>query len=403
MAVNKVEYGGVTLIDLTEDTVTPQTLIMGATAHNRAGEEIEGDIEARTLSDIELNVDKISITVPKGYYSNAEEVNVDPFYDKGYDDGTDNGIEYIKTEEARTWRDVSTHVEVSNRTVEVDVSSGYYTDDTSVIVDVQEVYGAGHTEGWHEGYEEGLAAGGGGDEPYDPTTVWLINEVPVPVGLSTDISVLFISNGEEFVRILNPSSFLRYFRRDGTFVQPWNSSIGWYDTAYQTIAFPDPYEDIIDETLDSWLDTNATLISGSIGGEEEPLDDTGLSIILDQTQSPTVTVINAGLEHQYGYPVGIYGQRNDYEYTFDDYIEMEKSSTSSNPFTISAMNYTQLYAYLLLYVSDEANYEEFLQWLEVPPYGDNSVDFVSHINEGNPCEWIYEIRGVRFTKYAVEI
>ena len=42
MAVNKVEYGGRTLIDLTGDTVTPETLVQGATAHNAAGEMIEG-------------------------------------------------------------------------------------------------------------------------------------------------------------------------------------------------------------------------------------------------------------------------------------------------------------------------------------------------------------------------
>ena len=42
MGVNKVEYGGRTLIDLTNDTVTPETLVKGATAHNAAGEQIEG-------------------------------------------------------------------------------------------------------------------------------------------------------------------------------------------------------------------------------------------------------------------------------------------------------------------------------------------------------------------------
>lgn len=42
MAYNKVIYGGKTLIDLTGDTVTPDKLIKGFTAHNMAGEEIEG-------------------------------------------------------------------------------------------------------------------------------------------------------------------------------------------------------------------------------------------------------------------------------------------------------------------------------------------------------------------------
>lgn len=42
MAVNKVVYGSDTLIDLTEDTVTPDTLAVGATAHSANGERIVG-------------------------------------------------------------------------------------------------------------------------------------------------------------------------------------------------------------------------------------------------------------------------------------------------------------------------------------------------------------------------
>ena len=45
MAVNKVEYGGQTLVDLTTDTVTKETLIAGATAHNAAGEQISGTFD----------------------------------------------------------------------------------------------------------------------------------------------------------------------------------------------------------------------------------------------------------------------------------------------------------------------------------------------------------------------
>lgn len=46
MAVNKVvintENGEKTLIDLTEDSVTPTTLIEGATAHDASGARITG-------------------------------------------------------------------------------------------------------------------------------------------------------------------------------------------------------------------------------------------------------------------------------------------------------------------------------------------------------------------------
>ena len=45
MANNKVQLSdGTTLMDLTQDTVTPQTLLSGATAHNAAGEPISGAV-----------------------------------------------------------------------------------------------------------------------------------------------------------------------------------------------------------------------------------------------------------------------------------------------------------------------------------------------------------------------
>ena len=43
MAVNKVVLGSETLLDLTGDTVTRDTLLAGHTAHNAAGEQIEGE------------------------------------------------------------------------------------------------------------------------------------------------------------------------------------------------------------------------------------------------------------------------------------------------------------------------------------------------------------------------
>ena len=49
MAVSKVIYGSQTLIDLTSDTVTEDTLLMGTTAHDAAGNSIVGTIDS--LSD----------------------------------------------------------------------------------------------------------------------------------------------------------------------------------------------------------------------------------------------------------------------------------------------------------------------------------------------------------------
>lgn len=45
MAVNRVEYGGSTLVDLTADTVTPETLLQGRTAHGADGEPITGTFD----------------------------------------------------------------------------------------------------------------------------------------------------------------------------------------------------------------------------------------------------------------------------------------------------------------------------------------------------------------------
>lgn len=45
MGVSKVIYGGKTLIDISQDTVTPSTLLKGNTAHGANGELIEGACE----------------------------------------------------------------------------------------------------------------------------------------------------------------------------------------------------------------------------------------------------------------------------------------------------------------------------------------------------------------------
>lgn len=44
MAYNKIEANGETLIDLTSDTVTADTLDIGVTAHNKAGQMITGTV-----------------------------------------------------------------------------------------------------------------------------------------------------------------------------------------------------------------------------------------------------------------------------------------------------------------------------------------------------------------------
>lgn len=54
MAVNKVEVNGETKLDLTQDTVTPENLLSGATAHNAAGNQIVGKYQSVTLTGLEI-------------------------------------------------------------------------------------------------------------------------------------------------------------------------------------------------------------------------------------------------------------------------------------------------------------------------------------------------------------
>ena len=51
--VNKVDLNGVTVLDLTSDTVTPETLLIGTTAHNAKGETITGTLVPCTVYSAE--------------------------------------------------------------------------------------------------------------------------------------------------------------------------------------------------------------------------------------------------------------------------------------------------------------------------------------------------------------
>ena len=51
--VNKVDLNGVTVLDLTSDTVSPETLLVGTTAHNAKGEIITGTLVPCTVYSAE--------------------------------------------------------------------------------------------------------------------------------------------------------------------------------------------------------------------------------------------------------------------------------------------------------------------------------------------------------------
>mgnify|MGYP004520245951 CR=1 FL=1 len=52
---NKINYGDRTLIDLTEDTVTPETLKLGATAHDASGRQITGTLDTTPPEESDIN------------------------------------------------------------------------------------------------------------------------------------------------------------------------------------------------------------------------------------------------------------------------------------------------------------------------------------------------------------
>lgn len=108
--VNKVIYGGRTLIDLTGDTVSPDKLLTGVTAHDKSGASIEGtctrDVDSTdaTVAEAEILLGKTAyargakltgtmpnrgaisqkittkaqeVTVPQGYHDGSGKVSID--------------------------------------------------------------------------------------------------------------------------------------------------------------------------------------------------------------------------------------------------------------------------------------------------------------------------------------
>lgn len=70
--INKVTFGGRTLIDLTGDTVTPNTVIKGYTAHSKSGEQITGTLEASIDGEI-LIIPEILFSVHESVETSEEE------------------------------------------------------------------------------------------------------------------------------------------------------------------------------------------------------------------------------------------------------------------------------------------------------------------------------------------
>lgn len=77
MAVNKVEFDGETLIDLTKDTVTPDKMLVGETAHAANGEVVEGLIPVISNQTYRIAYDEVRV-LNNAYYE-FTEVSAKPF------------------------------------------------------------------------------------------------------------------------------------------------------------------------------------------------------------------------------------------------------------------------------------------------------------------------------------
>ena len=88
MANNKVQLAdGTVLMDLTSDTVTPQSMILGATAHDASGEQITGVVELANAGTNTPLVDSGSGSVGTSD-AYAREDHVHPDQGQGYAYGT---------------------------------------------------------------------------------------------------------------------------------------------------------------------------------------------------------------------------------------------------------------------------------------------------------------------------
>ena len=71
--VNKVIYGGRTLIDLTGDTVSPDKLLTGVTAHDKSGAAIEGTC-TRDVDSTDATVSEAEILIGKTAYARGAKL-----------------------------------------------------------------------------------------------------------------------------------------------------------------------------------------------------------------------------------------------------------------------------------------------------------------------------------------
>lgn len=90
MGYNKLVINSQTKFDLTLDTVAPEVLLQGATAHDNKGESIIGVIPHNTTEDIIVSEDNTYLTIPKGYYS--EDITIELTYEPPESEIPENAV-----------------------------------------------------------------------------------------------------------------------------------------------------------------------------------------------------------------------------------------------------------------------------------------------------------------------
>ena len=111
MAINKVIYDGNTLIDLMGDTVTPDDLVTGVTAHDKSGAAITGNnpyAKAATDTEVADQSDLLDLALA-ALEGKAAGGNAEPEYKKLY-----QRVEYIESAEEETYPYILTDFIVDN-------------------------------------------------------------------------------------------------------------------------------------------------------------------------------------------------------------------------------------------------------------------------------------------------
>ena len=72
--VNKVIVNDETVMDLTSDTVTPESLLDGYTAHDRTGKKITGTLYLGNKTINDVTIQNNHIIIPAGIYAHGIDI-----------------------------------------------------------------------------------------------------------------------------------------------------------------------------------------------------------------------------------------------------------------------------------------------------------------------------------------